>query len=395
MIKTTYSGQIRPKNDKIPNVAERTLHEIAHRAQQQYKNAIFVNGVDSLIYVRREFGRECTCRDIMLTPKLEADGTMGEATLDAVLSDTDVIFRESGGRSSDTDTDRHATGPEDFVWEDPNEPQTSKPDQPEEVPDPLSLENEKVLPAGSASCAACFGVGYVGGFIPHAGFREALDITANPTLVDFDVDHTETPHRMWSHTNGATATFTLVLPKGAVSAHSVKVFDNNKLLSHSTYDLECTASGSYETLNESSLISFCDGREHTIRLTSLVDQFRFSHIEIQFSFSIEATRINIPRFDAALHRTIFEGLTGSSLVLPPTVGNVNRLSVIRESLYGRAWRISNVQDWFDNKKNVHGWDCLSRMLQPYELLNMLPALPNKVRRPGQKRRTEMNRRKFL
>ena len=403
MINTQYRVKTPPKNAKIPDVASRSLEALAGAIQQQYINAIFVNGVDSIIYIRRENGRSCTCQDIGISPvfqqgstTLEVDGTFGRATLDSLLTGDDIVFRDPGGRAGDTAIDRHEHGPEDtVVFKDEMEPRTSDPDQGIIVPP--TEENVNILPSGSSGCALCFGTGYVGGFDIHLGYRETLDVTLNPTLTNLSLDHTLNPHRLWKKSSSVgTATFSIILPKAAIITHSLKVWDNKELVSPLTYKLEISE-GTWNTISATNLLTYCTGKPALIRLTTLVDDFRFSHVEIQVGYTSTPPKIDIPKFDEVLHAAVFEGIVGSPIILPPTLAKLNSSSMVRESLFGRIWRITNVRDWYDHRMNNHGYETTARLIQKYETSNILPGLASALSKPATAASSifKQNARKFL
>lgn len=413
-VKTPTKGLFLPKNRRSPERAERTLERVAQVAQQQYVNAIYVNGVPCFIYPRLEAGRACTCRSSTQTPMMDEAGHLTQDAMQTLLLGSDVMMREAGERSPVERPD----GKERFNFHEletfklDGQPQTSDPladlvepyvigdEDPSESDSARSIiQEQRGLSSeygGRNSCGVCYGTNYIGGFDLYGGQRIVMD-TTHPGVDGYlyHVDTQKAPNAWVSDGRGAYVDFPLVLPRSVSVAHALRVFDNNKVINDHNYSLEIKPQGgAFVPLSRWVLVDHCLGLPAVLRIKSTVDDFRFTHIEIQLFFLSDPPRVDFPKLDKNPYIAIFDGLTGSQLIIPPTVSNIPYLSIICDGTYGKAWSLTSISEFNDHRQNIHGWEALGRLVQDYETIGLLtrpaaellkPAAQTRVRHLGNKR----------
>jgi hypothetical protein len=64
----------------------------------------------------------------------------------------------------------------------------------------------------------------------------------------------------------------------------------------------------------------------------------------------------------------------ANVIIPTIVPKIPKFSVIRDSRYGRLWRVNTIQVSNDSFNNQLGVQATVRLVQTYEQVNSLPTL---------------------
>lgn len=288
---------------------------------------------------------------------------MREDVMASLLSDTDVIIKNpNGSKLSDyvmhTDKlDRDSSSLTDLI------------------PD-VSVNPAHFAPAfgDTPACCVCHGVGYVGGFTPYRGERIILDTTEPSVESDHGyIDPQFYPNRLLLE-DGATAIWTITIPKSIARLDALQLWDNESPIPYNDYLVEVEYEGSWVVISGSDLLTYATGLPQRIRVSPLILSLRFSHLEIQISYSKTLLRIDFPNLPNELSYNVYDNLSSLTLIIPPSVAYLHKYSVVRESLYGSLWRLTSISYVGDYGNQQHGWSTTARLVQPYELVNTLPTL---------------------
>jgi hypothetical protein len=381
MIRYPTRDRLLPRNRRAVDVATRTLESLAQPAKQQYTNAIAVNGVPSLLYIRLTAGQACSCRALNTVSYLDESGNLSQDVMTSLLTGNDVVIRERNEKNPTERRDGHeryslddlevfhreTDEPEDLTISDQRD------DPPElDVWSNLGLDN-----AGRVHCNVCFGTGIVGGFNLYGGYR--LVLTPMFTRIDFVDSYVDTqaaPNQFVAHLpHSNRVTFTTILPRGLYIS-TVQVWDNNSRISSHQYTVMCDSTPLLPGMEARALNSLIQGREVRLSVSGKSEDFRFTHLEIQGSFlrPEDTLRVEFPKLDRNPRLAILDGITGSQIILPPMIPQVRHLSVITDSLYRQTWVITSATEFCDHNRNIHGWETTARLAQAFESYTNLPGL---------------------
>lgn len=365
MIRLRNNRHIQPRNQRLPDVARRTIESLSQVIKQQYDNAIYVNGLDSILYITKESGRQCSCSmSSSVRTVLDPLGNMREDMMASFLSDTDVFIKSPTGDKSD------------YVMH------TDKLDRDSSSLEPLYPDKEfssdsfPTVFGDTPACCVCHGIGYVGGFTPFGGDRIVLD-SSEPTLESDGgyIDAQFYPNRVLLE-DGATVTWLVTFPKKIARLEAFQLWDNETVVSWTDFKVYLELNSNWVEVTPFNLSDFFTGFPQKIKVEPLIDTLRFSHLEIQFSYVANRIRIDFPNLPNELSYNVYDNLSQLNLVIPPSVSYLHRYSVVREALHGSLWRLTSISYTGDALNNQHGWNATARLIQPYELVNSLPTIDN-------------------
>lgn len=230
-----------------------------------------------------------------------------------------------------------------------------------------------------ATCPVCFGWGFVGGYSVHNGYRAvvspASDQKSQSVVMSAgaNIDYQTQPPAVRDCTS---VQFTLTLPKNVQSVDALRVMNNMKAIG-ATFTVDDVALSS-----EYDLVAFCDGRSHVFKAT-FAEATVFTHIEVQLNQSTNEALFEFPKLNRSGDPLKIDDTDPFSINLSPLIPYVAPRSVIAESTYGKVLLVKNVPSWNTKDRTVLGWECEVRVVQPAELLNLLPRRANiqKAKRP--------------
>jgi hypothetical protein len=159
--------------------------------------------------------------------------------------------------------------------------------------------------------------------------------------------------------------FTVTLPKGVVGVDTLRCWNNDRQTFPSSILIDNLP------YSVGLLRAFCDGREHTVSI--LHDKLTYwTHLELQFNLSTQRALFELPRKTDGSNMQLVEAAEDMQLNVSPMVPNLDREDLLIECTLGKAMVVQSVTDWKTAKREILGWDASIRVLQPSEILNLLP-----------------------
>lgn len=213
-------------------------------------------------------------------------------------------------------------------------------------------------------CPICMGTGYVNGFNVFNGWRRILSAQDEGSIFDGPVNFEEAVPTI----ECKTATFNLTLPAHVVGIDALRVWNMFEVVSPviTIDDIQLTT--------QQSLMSFCDGKAHTLKLT-FSETSTFTHVELQVNQSLDTYLFDLPKVTRSSMRDKLQNLQEMTILVSPKVPLIRPGDFIAESTYNTVLAVGSVPQWNTSSRTVLGWECETRPVQPQDLHNLLPRRP--------------------
>jgi len=382
-VRTSNSNKILSSNARQSDVATRAIQEILPTQQMRSQAAMRVQGFEGCLYNRLYQGQKCTCKSSQkhLASRLDESGKAKPGVINELISGAvfDVsAYGHDALRTNPFDSVVSPAAPVNKFQEGFDNVSESPDSLPARIPldrnygdngpvdvefnlDELASDFDSSLPGFTeASCAVCFGSGYVGGYTVLYGRR----IVRSADQVELQsTDALDVRYTPWRATTEGFS-FTEVLPYGAVALDIFRV-----MLDHKPLAANFTIDGN--PVNEISILKYCDGRPHLVGV-SFAEPTVFTHVEIQFKTSSEDAFFEFPRLNKSSDTTLLDSTEPFQIVLSPLVPSVQAEDIFTDSTYGKALIVQSVNTWNTRNRQTLGWECQVRVIQPQELYNILP-----------------------
>lgn len=390
-IKDSSNNRILPANDRAVHIAQTTIRELVPVQQRRYLAAFKVDGYEGIIYHHLRQGEKCSCSSSQknLNSRLNEDGKASPGTINELITGSGSFkVNLYGDRPARTDLykDELDLPSNSSVFDSVSTPSVfdiggfddESPSVKTQLPkggvadngpfSPADLDDLVDFDAGFVSftdvaCPICMGTGFVGGFEVFQGWRKVLCATTEDA--DFGPDGNilmeQSPWRVESR----YATFRVVLPMGVVGIDAMRCFNNTAPVP-CTFMIDGTVADSY-----TKLISFFDGKPHSLTVV-FKDPTTFTHVELQANLSRESAYLGVPKMTQGQDTTLLEQVEPFQVILSPNVPSVRQRDVIAESTFGKVLYVEDSSWWNTRERNVLGWECNVRPVQPTELYNLLP-----------------------
>lgn len=391
------NNRVLPSNSRAVDVAKQTIRDVIPVQQRKYANAFEVQGFETIVYQKLLHGRPCSCQDHRgaSASYLDQDGKLDAGTMDNLLSGG-LVFKVDryGARQPDRpdaranesrfadgqifDGDEDVTNPAfDIVSDDLADPfaVTVTSENVEGVnggSNPSTLDDAAEIFDGEAflndtRCAVCMGSGYVGGFSVLNGQRLVLSTTSDGLKsLDGFKEYNQVPHAFACK----SVEFGVTLPKGTIGLDAFRVWNNTRTVSPTRITIDGLE------YSDSLLLALCNGRTHVIKLefdgTEDQEFTYFTHVEIQLNMSTVRALFELPRTSESSNMTLQDATDDLGLYASPQIPMLKREDVLVESTYGKTLVVSSCTSWSDRDRNILGWDLQTRVVQPAEMLNLLP-----------------------
>lgn len=390
------NNRILPANSRAVNVARQTIRDLTPVQQRSYHNAFMVQGYEAVVYSRLWQGQPCSCQSRRQTAAsiLGEDGKLPPGTIDQIMSGGLEFQVNRYGASSLPSSDRNGSNSgikglsrdDQFFGDLTSENQTPFPisgnarhlDDPyidSTEPDGVNGPNQdlefddiapdfdgEVLDLTGSRCTCCYGTGFIGGYSILGGTRKVIAPNSPEAIsIEGSVELNVFPNA-WRATR---IEIHVVLPVGYTGLDAFRVWNN--------IDRVVTGSVTIDSLPFSSqlLAAKCDGRPHIIVLEFDAATY-VTHLEVQIVQTRESALIEFPKINKGSNIAL-QDLTGDvDLSASPLIPHLAVQDVIVESTFGKPFLIKSADLWNDKDRNVHGWDCQARVIQPNELLAFLP-----------------------
>lgn len=394
------NNRILPANSRSVDVAKTMLDRVVPVQQRRYANALEVNGYETLVYNRLRHGTACSCQNRRgaAATVLDERGKLKPGHMDELLTGglsfkvqpygtrepmrsdlravrgagpakhDDQMFdgAEDGEDLADFDLDGEFDNPNTTVTHAANGDVDNNQDQ--DIIDNQDLDDEAEVFDGEtyvndSKCAVCFGTGFVGGFSLLNGLRLVMctQWDATKLTIQGTIEANQIPNAFMS----TRVDFKATLPKGVIGIDTFRVWNNDKQTQPSSILIDNLP------YSVGLCRAFCDGREHTISI--LYDKLTyFTHVELQFNLSTTRALFELPRKTDGSNMALAEAAEDMQLNCSPSIPSLEREDMLIECTLGKAMIVQSVTDWKTSKRDILGWDASIRVLQPSELLNLLP-----------------------
>lgn len=382
-VKSSTNNRIIPANARASDVAAKAVKEIMAVQQARNLSAMRVQGYAAILYTHLKQGRKCTCQSSQkhLSSRLGFDGKAkpgvinelltGQKTFDVTPYGSVMPQDDPFSNVVSPDANNKYQGVFDVAASDPSDSQPARTGNGDIFGDngPLNADFDIETLVGDfdashlgltdATCGVCFGHGFVGGYAPFSANRTVLtvdDVDLQASTIDF------TKHP-WS-AESESFSFTTVLPYGALGVDSFRLLNN-----HLPVAANFTIDGNPADLV--SVLKYCDGKSHQVVVT-LPRSNEWTHVELQFVTSDQSAFFEFPKLNKGSDTSLIEQLDPFSIIMSSNVPSLQSQDIIVESTFGKTLVVQNSSWWNDRDRNVLGWECQVRVIQPQELYGILP-----------------------
>lgn len=378
------NNKILSANARASDVAEKAIVEIAPVQQLRYYSAFRVQGLECIHYNRLTAGRKCVCQSVdkRLNSILDEDGKASTGTINRMLTgglsfdvtpygtDQNEVHPGSSARgetSPNAPVNKHqgvfdlwtTTPPEiPFTHEElegfgDNGPVTSV-----DV-NQLFGDFDDGMQYGDASCAVCFGTGFIGGYAPFHAHRQVLTVDETECVGTIDMSV-----RPWSMETDQGLTAVVTLPRGAIGVDAFRVMNGTNVVAASI-----TVNGlAVRSVND--ILRWCDGARHLFGA-----QFKgvFTHVELQFRTSDESLYIEFPRRPSSNNTALLEQMEPFQIILSGNIPSIDSQDLVYETQLGKILLVQNANPWISRQRHNFGWEAMVRVIQPTEVYRAIPA----------------------
>lgn len=393
---TRSNNRILPANTRAVDVARQAIRDITPVQQRRYHNAFMVQGYEAVVYNRLHNGLACSCqaRRKTLASILDEDGKMPEGKMNELLTGGLEFSVNRYGATSLPSSDRSVANPnggtlvrdDQFFGDLEDENQTpfeiagsssgaqdpymdvTAPEgangrvndaEPDEDSPVFDLD---VADLQGTRCTCCFGTGYVGGYSVLGGQRIVLaPHSAEVTTIDGVIAANRFPNAFWAK----SVSFNVQLPRGFVNLDALRVWNNVDRVDPTSILIDNLP------FSPQLLAALCDGRAHQVTV-AFSEETHWTHLELQICLSRDPAYLEFPKLSQSSDISVQDLTESAQISASPIIPRLTTQDVIVESTFGKTFLIASSNWWNDKDRNVHGWDCQTRVIQPNELLSLLP-----------------------
>ncbi len=372
-----FSRQIPPRNNGSPNIARSAIDQIQRSAAQQYENALSVNARPVLYFAKKLSGIRCTCAYGVHQSALAAavpDGPVVSALPDGFGSQD---FIESAVSGTAFSINRYGARPNDPNFTPPPQAATALASQQSttDLSDPLRANVDAgetddffAAPTGDnlfneapKACGVCMNTGFVGGYDPYNMQRHVYDTQADWSNVV--PEQTERPN---AFSQAGSPSVVVLIPRGARNLLTLRIWNNRNVVKGATLLYGTTLfTQSWQSL-----------RGQRVSLTlSFNDRMQlFTHVELMWDIGMPPIMVEWAKLEYAENLDVIDQINDVQVIVSPRVPTVALYDIIVEDVFNRSWKITDVNTNFDREKHVGGWGASVRVLQRYEIYNLLPHM---------------------
>lgn len=393
--------QLTPKNGGMSNVAQQRLDATVARANEQYLNAIFVDGVEFQLWNRSpRSGLPCTCsqhEDVLpmdddditetadlLVQKKRASGLLIRPVLRADLPDDRAVpddFSLFDGQEGLDYVDR-VVGPSMGVT-----------DYGQAQADLDAINHSGAFSLLDTSepnhCGICFGTGFTQGYRLHGGQRFVLDASGEHTfdVKGFDLQTHERPNLFASNVDADNSVvWSVEFPAYFSSFYEPRVFSNTNRIFVFAVEVKEEGSKTYELLTKN-FVEKRKGRAYraTVRVRPLKTLeeadastvLSFTHVDFVFQTS-KWPLLQIPPLSESLDLRTADKIISTTLILPPSLTSLRREDVLFDHKYKALWKIIGTSDGMTARGQVFGWSADARTILKTDALHALRLILDPV-----------------
>jgi hypothetical protein len=395
------NNKILPANARAADVAEKAIKEIIPVQQRRYYDAFRPQGITCVHYSRLTNGRKCNCQSAakQINGILGVDGKASAGAINQMLTGnmdfnvTPYNFNQKRTVGNNTQTSPYAPtnknqGVFDLLSDGDEIPFAdllegrkgvgdNGPVESVTIDDIVGDFDASMMGFSDVACPICFGTGYTGGFTPFHGHRQVLTVPDVQLTTDSEINLL---HRPFSAT-GTGFSVLLILPRGANGVDVFRVWNMAQPVG-ATLTLDGTAINSV-----TDLLAKCDGKQHLLTATNVGE---WTHLEIQFSLTTESVYFEFPKRPTSANTDLLEQMEPFNLIFSPNLPTIASEDIIVEQQLGKVLIVQNVNPWNSRDRNVLGWEAQVRVIQPQELLRILPGRGRTMNKDATTRMTRDN-----
>ena len=396
-------------NTRAVEVANQTIDHLGATMQRTLANAITGDGRECLLYIPKVNGLRCTCQN---TDPLDLNGKMRPEIMNKLLTDSDWVVDDEYPKYDDKNTLDKKLGTDNDDWGfsvDEYHATNAKPSIPKGVsakdskgystkvfalsdldsddfdPDDMDIElpdfvdtlpeqnqNSFLDNNGSiatTSCPICLGSGWVGGYDLYGGTRLTLPASA-ATVFKGAVLHDGNPDFVMMPKGSSIIFENLIFPMGVNRLDECAVWANRTKV-----PFQLNVDGQQVLIPR--LVESFDGRLHAIEFVAIMD-CEVTHATLQYGMS--KLLIDVSPGTISNNNTVFDEQSDVSLVLPAITQREMKGAIVFDSTDGKFYRVATMNTSHTKKGWVQNLNLDARIVQPYELVTLLPALGKQSRK---------------
>lgn len=353
------NNRVLPANQRASDVASLAVERLAPIQAQKIQAAFRVQGIEACLYNHLTSGKICSCQGHgkKLNSRLNKEGKASTGFINELIVGSQFgINTDNFGLVKD-ESEAYNQHPQ------PNFPTPGTELMPTNditLDDLVGDFDAFSLGVTDAACPICYGTGFVGGFSLYNGYRHIItaDEFSLPAVAELHYD--ETPLRVTTY----SARVKTIIPKNIVGIDVFRCLNGTKLANYKVY-----LDGKEVSYNV--IIKAADGKEHEITLLGSQSD-SFTHFEIQFNMSTESTYFEVPKLSKGTDLNKLDDMQDFQILMSPLIPRVDRMDVVTESMWGKALMIQTTSLLNTKERQMLGWECDARVIQPEELYNLLP-----------------------
>lgn len=349
--------------------AQKRLDETVEPFNQQVVNSLFVDAVEVDYFQRNKTGRACTCDKVEIRDEhktLDGDGSNhniapivptvdddSSAELGIELQDSD-LFGDSPAEKLFGETTFDVSASDNM--EDDDIPQEIYEDGIRGEGD-VAL-TETTMYGTNANCGICYRTGFQPGYTSYGKQRFVLTNWDIASISGFTLQTTATPNRFSRQGPASDYTFVefvVAIPKYFVAC-KISVRDNGTTLSD-----RLSLNGLPITLK--SLQSYA-GKEVRVKCSAKT----FTHVVVEFDLGLNKLRANLGGETKSLDYTKLDPFANFSVVLPPTLFEVNTGDVLVVPKRRLVLRVIDMERKITADQRQIEWSVQTRLVQRTESL---------------------------
>lgn len=365
-----------PNNEGMSESASQEIEYMAQSANQSYTNALAVDGVDFMLWRRKNEGHRCTCK----TKEIVADesGTRYEEYSEKKPGEETIRVRGSWDRRNN---EQNIWGQElgvdvGKVVADDNSGEQKITNLEEIDKDEVEAflngpVNPSLLSSGenTTACGICFSTGFSNGYSLFKGQRLVLDsvnvVNSRGVLIDRDTR----PFTFKFVDDRGFVEWRLRLPKYIMAGVSANVRNNLSPVQNVNAKIK-TENSDWQPLSKATIAQYA-GQLVDIRVERNVNETKnFTHVEIVLQFSAW-DKTQVPQLSSGGGGNAPESTYNVELNLPPSIPDIDSGDVIFDYKYKKTWRISDYTDYKTSQNTILSWTVNVRSLTTMDTLSLL------------------------
>lgn len=335
--------------------AQRRLDETVKPFNRQVVNALNVDAVScSYFSVQDRTGRPCSCMkqsiDIqntgtnvpVSTPTQKPQGGMFEL----VLQDTDFMGEKESAQRTTLDVSGDAPNIKDNSGAGESTGEGFE---------------DGIFGANSVDCGICHRVGFQPGYQAYGKQRVLLTHYDVVDIKAMQLDRSEQPHLFRRLDTAGFVEYPVRVPKIFTKVR-IRVYEN-----HAHVPVMPTMRNGQPV--DLMFFQQCAGHETKVRVNA-----NHTHVVIEFDLGIPPLKVNISGEQKTIDYERLETMSDITVILPPTLSEVNSRDVIVIPERRLALRVTDKERKITATKRPLEWSVTTRVLQPTEKLKRLDDL---------------------